>query len=271
MVEQSKGTAGREDAEQWTTAGVRDCWLGGSNHIAAEHELADRILVGTPQLPYIVRVYRALLGRVVRYLIGVGVRQFLDLGSGLPTQGNVHEIAQATGTECHVIYVDNNPQVAVRSQALLTGKDRAVMICADLRQPEHVLYAAGQTGLLDLGTPLAVLLIDILHHIPEAENPADFVEAYIDALPRDSYMAIAHTGDEEVDLETGFVMFRQLYRPLVPPLTFRDPMQIADLLKGLNVVEPGIVSIPLWRPELDDDLGSVPERFPAWCGIGRKL
>jgi hypothetical protein len=271
MVEQSKGTAGRKNAEQWTTAGVRDCWLGGSNHTAVEHDLADRIPIGTPQLPYIVRIYRALLGRVVRYSIGVGVRQFLDLGSGLPTQGNVHEIAQAIDTECRVVYVDNSAQVAVRGQALLTGNQRAVMICADLRQPDHVLYAGTETGLLDLSTPLMVLLIDILHHIPDVDKPADFIGAYIDALPRGSYMAIAHTSDDEVDLATGFVMFRQLYHPLVPSLTFRDPMQITDLLKGLNIVEPGIVPIPLWRPGPGDDLGSVPERFPAWCGIGQKL
>ena len=271
MVEQFEGTAGSEIAEQWTTAGVRDCWLGGSNHTAAEHDLADRIPVGTPQLPYMVRVYRALLGRVVRYLIGVGVQQFIDLGSGLPTQGNVHEIAQATDTGCRVIYVDNNPQVVVRSQELLTGNDRAVMINADLRQPEQVLSAAAQTGLLDLSKPLAILLIDILHHIPEAENPAGFIEAYINALPRGSYMAVAHTDDDEVNLETGFAMFRKLYRRLVPPLSFRNALQLTDLLKELDIIEPGIVPIPLWHPEPEDDLGSVPERFPARCGVGRKL
>ena len=269
-MERPDGTAYEDDSEQWTTAGIRDCWLGGSQHTAVEQELADRILVGTPQLPYLVRVYRALLRRVVRYLAEAGIRQFLDLGSGLPTQGNVHEIAQATDSGCRVIYVDNNPQVVARSQVLLTGNDRAVMVCADLRQPEQVLSAATQADMLDLSAPVAVLLIDILHHIPEADNPAGFIQVYADALRGGSYVAVGHTGDEGTDLETGLAMFRKLYRRLAPPLTFRGHMQIADLLKGLDVVEPGIVPIPLWRPEPEDDLGITPEHFPAWCGVGRK-
>jgi O-methyltransferase involved in polyketide biosynthesis len=269
-MEQPSKSLEQDDSEPWTTAGIRDCWLGGSHHTAAEYDLAERILVGTPYLPYLVRVYRALLRRLVNYLAGVGIRQFVDLGSGLPTQGNVHEVAQATGPGCHVIYVDNNPQVVARSQRLLSGNNEAVMVCADLRHPEQVLSAATQTGLLDLSAPVAVLLIDILHHVSDADNPAAFIQTYIDALPQDSYVAIAHTDDERRDFETGFAMFRKLYQRLAPPLTFRDPKQIADLLESLNIVEPGVVPIPLWHPEAGDDLDIAPEQFPAWCGVGRK-
>ena len=261
--------SGENGSDQWTTAGIRDCWLGGSHHTPIDRELAEHILVGVPELPYLVRVYRALLGRVVRYLVGVGVRQFLDLGSGLPTAGNVHEVAQVLDSECRVVYVDINPQVVAQSHALLAGTDNAAVVCADLRQPERVLDAAQRTGLLDLDAPLAVLLIDVLHHIPDTDNPNGFIAAYINAVCSGSYLAVAHTSDGEA-LVSGLAMFHRFYQIPVPPLTFRNRLQAADFFEGLDIVEPGIVPIVLWRPELDDDLGSDPDRFPAWCGLGRK-
>jgi hypothetical protein len=269
-VERVAEAAGEDGSDHWTTAGIRDCWLGGSHHTATEGELAERIPVGAPQLPYLAQVYRALLGRVVRYLVEVGVHQFLDLGSGLPTAGNVHEVAQVLDSQCRVVYVNINPQVMARSRALLAGTDHAAMICADLRQPEQVLHAAEQTGLLDLTEPVAVLLIDVLHHIPDTDNPVGFLAAYIDAVCSGSYVAIAHTSDNEQILDASLAMYRKFYPRLAPPLIFRNPVQAADFFTGLDIVEPGIVPIPLWRPEPDDDLSSDPDHFPAWCGLGRK-
>lgn len=270
MVELPVGASSRSGVNQWTTAGVRDCWLGGSHHTAADKEVAERILVGTPYLPYMVCEYRALLGRVVRFLVGAGVRQFLDLGSGLPTEGNVHQVAQAADPGCRVVYVDINPSVVVPGHAALAGAANAVVVCADLRDPKQVFDVALRTGLLDLDAPVAVLVIDVLHHIPDTDDPVGFIEAYVDAMCPGSYLAIAHTNDEGEAFEGGLAMFRSLYRRLVPPLTFRNSRQGANFFEGLHTVEPGIVPIPLWRPDPDDDLDSNPELFPAWCGLGRK-
>lgn len=262
--------SGGNSPDQWTTAGIRDCWLGGSHHTSTDGELAERILIGVPYLPYLVGVYRTLLGRVVRYLVGVGVRQFLDLGSGLPTAGNVHEAAQVLDPECRVVYVDINPHVVTQSHTLLAGIDNAAVVCADLRRPEQVLDAAQRTGLLDLNAPVAILLIDVLHHIPDTDNPAAFITAYIDAVCSGSYVAVAHTSDDGGNLVTGLAMFRRLYYRLAPPLTFRNPLQAADFFEGLDIVEPGIVPIPRWHPEPDDDPDSNADQFPGWCGLGRK-
>jgi hypothetical protein len=269
-VERVTGAAEKDDSDHWTTAGIRDCWLGGSHHTAIEHKLAERIPVGAPQLPYLARVYRAVLGRMVRCLVEVGMRQFLDLGSGLPTMGNVHEVAQGLNSRCRVVYVDSNPQVVARSRALLAGTNTATVLCADLRQPAQVLDAAQRTGLLDLTEPVAVLLIDVLHHIPDADNPSGFIAVYIGAVCSGSYVAVAHTSDDEQVLDASLAMFRRLYYRLAPPLTFRNPVQAADFFTGLDMVEPGIVPVPLWRPEPGDDLSSDVDRFPAWCGLGRK-
>jgi hypothetical protein len=244
--------------------------LGGSHHTPTDRALAEHIPIGVPQLPYLVRVYRALLGRVVRYLVEAGVRQFLELGSGLPTAGHVHEVAQAADSQCRVVYVDSNPAVVAQSQAVLAGTGNAGVVCADLRDPQQVLDAVQRTRLLDLDAPVAVLLIDVLHHIPDTENPAGFIAAYIDRICSGSYVAIAHTSDDDENLVTGLAMFRKLYYQLAPPLTFRSPPQAPDFFTGLNIVEPGIVSLPLWHPDPDDDLSSNPDHFPAWCGLGHK-
>jgi hypothetical protein len=170
---------GGDGSPEWTTAGIRDCWLEGSHHTAVDYEIAERILVGAPYLPHMVRVYRALLGRVVRYLTGVGVGQLLDLGSGLPTAGNVHEVARGLNPGCRVVYVDIDPGVVTEGRKLLAGDHHVAIVHADFRQPEQVLDTAQRTGLLDLGAPVAVLLIDVLHHIPDTDNPVRFIHAML--------------------------------------------------------------------------------------------
>jgi hypothetical protein len=269
-VEQPVGAPSEDGSGPWSTAGIRDYWLGGSHHTKADREIAERIIMEVPHLARLVRVYRMLLGRVVRYLVGMGVRQFLDLGSGLPTAGNVHDVAQDLNPGCRVVYVDIDPEVVAESHNLLAGNRDAEIVLADLRQPEQVLDATGRCGLLDLGAPVAVLAIDMLHHIPDADNPAGFITAYVDAVCPGSYVSVAHTGDDEA-LATGLATFHDVYRIPVPPLTFRNPTQIVGFFDELDLVEPGIVPVSLWRPELDEDLSAHPEDFPAYCGLGQKL
>jgi hypothetical protein len=206
---------------------------------------------------------------VVRHLVGLGVGQFLDLGSGLPTARNVHNVAQAIDPRCRVVYVDISPSIVVEGRTVLTGNDRAAVVCADLRQPEQVLDAAHRTGLLDLGAPVAILLIDVLHHIPDTDNPAGFIQAYVDAVCPGSYVVVAHTSDGEA-LVSGLAMFHRFYQIPVPPLTFRNMTQGEDFFTVSHLVEPGIVPIPLWRPEGDEDVGTDADYFPAWCGLGQK-
>jgi hypothetical protein len=215
-----------------------------------------------------VRVYRALVGRVVRYLVEMGVRQFLDLGSGLPTAGNVHDVVQAIDPGCRVVYVDIDPNIVVAGRTVLEGNNSAAGVCADLRQPEQVLDVAQRTELLDLGAPIAVLLIDVLHHIPDADDPVRFIQTYVDAVCPGSYVVVAHTSNGEA-LVDGLAMFHRFYQIPVPPLTFRNLAQSEDFFCNLDLVDPGIVPVPLWRPE-DEDVDMDSDQFPAWCGLGRK-
>jgi hypothetical protein len=269
-MERPVGTPGENGSDPWSVAGIRDYWLGGSHHTKADREVAEHILVKAPHLAHMVRVYRALLGRVVRYLVGSGVRQFLDLGSGLPTAGNVHEVAQDLNPGCRVVYVDIDPATVAESHKLLAGNRNVATVLADLRQPEQVFDATERCGLLDLGAPVAVLAIDVLHHIPDADKPAGFIAAYMDAVCPGSYVSVAHTGDDE-PLTTGLAAFHDSYHIPVPPLTFRSPTQIAEFFDRLDLVEPGIVPVPLWRPESGKDLNADQEVFPARCGLGQKL
>ncbi|MGH3719781.1 MAG: SAM-dependent methyltransferase [Pseudonocardiaceae bacterium] len=264
------GTLIENGSGPWTTAGIRDCWLGGSHHNAADREIAERILLGAPHLPHVVRVYRAFLGRVVRYLVRAGVRQFLDLGSGLPTASNVHEVAQDLSPGCRVMHVDIDPWVVAEGHNLLAGNHDAAMVRADFRRPEQVLDATRRCGLLDLGAPVAVLAIDVLHHIPDTDDPVGFMASYLDALCPGSHLSVAHSGHDE-SLVTGLRIFEDFYHIPVPPLTFRNLTQVARFFDSLDLVDPGIVPVPLWRAKLSGGAPVDPEGFPAYCGLGRKV
>jgi hypothetical protein len=268
-MEWPNNTSGHSTPPEWSTAGIRDYWLGGSCYTAVDREVAEHILVGAPYLPYMVRMYRTLLRRVVRYLVNIGVRQFLDLGSGLPTADNVHDVAQAIDPTCHVVYVDIDPNIVAQASTVLTGNNSASVVCADLRQPDQVLDAAQRTGLLDLTTPVAVLLIDVLHHISDADNPTQFIQTYVEAVCSGSYVVVAHTSDG-VALDRGLALFNHFYQIPVPPLAFRSLTQSKSFFMGLDFVEPGVVPIPLWQPEQVEDIDTDSEHFPAWCGLGRK-
>ena len=224
-------------------------------------------MLGAPYLAHVVRIYRAFLDRVVRYLVGAGVRQFLDLGSGLPVAGNVHEVAQGLSPECRVVYVDIDPRTVAEGRSLLAESRDVVMLCADLSQPEQVLDATSRCGLLDLGAPVAVLAIEVLHYVSDANNPVESLAAYMDAVCPGSYLSVAHS-DHDGTLMAGLANFRGLCRA---PLTFRSLTRITGFFDRLDLVEPGIVPVPLWRPELNESLSTDPEGFSTYCGLGRKL
>ncbi|HEX6353426.1 SAM-dependent methyltransferase [Actinophytocola sp.] len=215
------------------------------------------------------RAERALLGRMVRYLVEQGVRQFLDLGFGVPSVGHVHEIAYGIDPACRVVYVDTDLGVVAHSRDLLARHEQVAVVDADVRDPHRVLDAPQTRRLLDLDEPTAVLLIATLQHIPDADDPALMVASYRDALCSGSYLAISHYGPDE-SLLSGLKLFDQMRLGARLDVTVRDRESVAVLFAGLELVAPGIVPVVLWRPDPDDDLGHHPERHSIYTGLGRK-
>ncbi len=248
------------------TARVRDYWLGGDHHSAADREMADEFLVCAPHLPYLCRIQREFLRRAVRYLVDSGIRQFLDLGSGLPTVGNVHEVAAALAPDTKVVYVDIDPVVAEEGRDLLAGNADAEFLQGDLRHPARVLEAA---KLLDFDQPVAVLMLDVLHFVCDTEDPAGIVAGYVDALAPGSHLALTHTSQDE-GLLAAIRLFSTLYAAPLPEFTFREPDRIAEFHRGMTVLEPGMVPIPLWRPDPDVDENRHPENFQGYAVVARK-
>jgi hypothetical protein len=242
--------------------------LGGSHHTSADRELAEQFLVCAPHLPYLVRTHRVFLRRVVRHLVGAGVRQFLDLGSGLPTMDNVHQVAQHLDPTSRVVYVDVDPVVGAESRGLLGDTPNTAYVCADLTEPEQVLGDRDLRRLLNPDEPVAVLMVDVLHCIPDSARPAELIATYLDAFPRGSYVAISHTCRDE-GLLAAVSMFSRLYGAEVPEFTFRYPLEVVDLLEGLDIVDPGVVPLPLWRPEQDEGHDRYPEHFQGCGAVGR--
>lgn len=252
-------------------AAVRDHWLGGSHSTPADRELAEQIMVCIPYLPYVVRSQRAFLRRAAQYLVETGVRQFVDLGSGLPTAGNVHEVVQKLAPEGRVVYVDSDPVVVSEGRAMIADSVNTAFVCADFLRPEAVLAAPELRALLDLDEPVAVFMIDVLHHISDSDNPAAVIAAYVDMMCPDSHVALSHLSQDEALID-GLAMFRRMYDTPPPTVHLRNSQQIADLLAGLDLVEPGIVPLPLWHhaPHADSDLDRKPDIFPGYAALGRK-
>ena len=270
-------------ADDWTTrintavpnpARIYDYLLGGKDNFPADREVADQVLAIAPVARDIVEDNRAFLRRVVRYLTReAGIRQFIDLGSGLPTQGNVHEIAQAEAPEARVVYVDNDAMVVTHSRALLAG-DNTVAIQGDLRQPESVLEQREVRELVDFGRPVALLLLAMLHFVPDDEDPFGIVARFRDALPPGSHLAISH-GTRDIpsrpDLSPGEMAemgakVERLYQLTTASLVTRTRTEVERFFDGFDLLDPGVVEIQRWRP--DGDSSVLPGGF--YGGVGRK-
>ncbi|GDY29693.1 SAM-dependent methyltransferase [Gandjariella thermophila] len=268
-MNEAVSVCGTIDKGRPSLARIRDYWLDGSQHVAADRRLASQFVVCAPHLPYLVRTHRHFLRRVVSYLVAAGVRQFLDLGSGLPTAGNVHEIGQSLAPDCRVVYVDNDPRVAAHARRLLSGTPGVAFLCADLRDPGAVLGAVTGEGLLDPSRPVAVLMIDVLHLVPDADDPAGLIAAYTASACPGSYLALSHTAREDPGIRAGLALFTRIYPDELPRFNFRTPAEIAGLVAGLELVPPGVVPVPLWRPEPDASADRHPERFAGYAALGR--
>jgi len=243
-----------------------DYYLGGKNHFAADRETAEKGLAGWPAGRIAARENRAFLGRAVRFLVAeAGIRQFLDIGTGLPTTNNVHEVAQAIEPSCRVVYADNDPLVLAHARALLTSsaEGRTAYINADLRDPQSILFDPAVREVLDFSQPIALMLVAVLHFVPDEFGPTEIMSTLIDALPSGSYLVASHiTGEHDPD---GPATGARAYRAAGLPAQLRDADQFAQLVfPGLDIVPPGVVLVSEWRPQ-----GSGPRPTPAevsWYG-----
>ena len=245
-------------------ARMYDYYLGGKDHCAVDRETAEKAMASWRSVRTAVRENRAFLGRAVRYLVAeAGIRQFLDIGTGLPSANNVHEVAQGLAPECRVVYVDNDPIVLAHARALLTStpQGRTAYIEADLREPEKILSDPLTRATLDFTQPVALMLVGILHFVPDEDSPAQIVGTLLDALPSGSYLAASH-GAPEYNPE-GAAAWTRTYRDSGVPFQLRTADEFTGLaFTGLTMVEPGLVVVSDWRP---DDSG--PRPLPAEVGI----
>jgi O-methyltransferase involved in polyketide biosynthesis len=256
------------DASVPNPARMWNYWLGGKDNFAADRELAERVLEAMPSMPAIARAARLFLSDAVRQLAsGHGIRQFLDIGTGLPTADNTHDVAQRIAPESKIVYVDHDPVVLTHAQALLTSSPdgRTDYIQADLRDTATIIKGAART--LDLSQPAAVLLIAVLHFIPDADDPYAVVARLMDAVPSGSYLVMAHAASD-IAPEASAEMARRYNQMSSTPITPRDRAQVARFFGGLDLVPPGLVPISQWglAGQIDTTVGGL----VGYCGIARK-
>jgi hypothetical protein len=247
-------------------ARVYDYWLGGKDNFAADRKVGDETMAAWPAIPQGVRGVRAYLGRVVRYLAAdAGIRQFLDIGTGIPAANNTHEVAQSAAPDARVVYVDNDPIVLAHARALLVGTTApTAYIDADARDMDRIVAEAAR--LLDFSQPVAVMFISLLHLIPDDDDPTGIVATAMNAVPSGSYLALSHMASDIMPERTADIRDR-LNSAMPEQHTFRPRDQVSALFTGLNLVEPGVVRIPEWRPDSPEDVSNP---APQWGGVARK-
>jgi SAM-dependent methyltransferase len=255
---------------------IYDYYLGGSHNFEVDRQAARRAMEFMPGLPKIMQANRAFMRRAVRHAVAEGVTQFLDIGSGIPTFGNVHEIAQAASPEARVVYVDHDPVAVAHSRAVLAGDEHTGIVAADLRKPHDILAAPEVARLLDLERPVALLLVAVLHFLEDADDPHAAVAQLRDALAPGSLLVLTHASYEGIPLSEEVAAGTVgVYRDIRNPLVMRSGEQITRFFDGFELVEPGVVSMPLWQPEgtEDPDDAEAPEdpyAFSGFGGVGRK-
>lgn len=256
------------DLTRPSSARLYDYFLGGAHNFAVDRELAKQIRALSPGVGEAMRANRSFLRRAVRHIVEAGVRQFLDIGSGIPTVGNVHEVAQQAAPESRVVYVDRDPVAVAHSRAILQGNDQAAVLQLDLREPDRIVAEAQQTGLIDFTEPVALLLITVLHFLPDSDDPGGIVAGLRDRLPSGSYLALSHVTYENQPPEILEAL--ELSKRTPEPLHPRSHAEISGFFGDFVLIEPGLVDLPLWRPDTPDDVGEPPHRSNAFAGVGRK-
>jgi hypothetical protein len=256
------------DVELPSAARLYDYYLGGFHNFEADREMGQKVLQLWPELPMIMKENRSFLRRAVRYLAGQGVDQFLDLGSGIPTVGNVHEVARQLNPDARVVYVDNDPVAVAHSRSILGEDAQTAVVQADVREPQLVLTDPALTQTLDLSRPVGVLMVALLHFVSDDADPAGLIGQFRDAVSPGSYLALSHaTADHD---PSRSAQARRLYQDTATPMTLRGAAEISELFPGFNLVAPGLVHLPLWRPDPDQGIEGDPARFSIYAGVARK-
>jgi hypothetical protein len=246
-------------------ARIYDLWLGGKDNYEIDRVVSEQILAAVPELPVLARTNREFLGRAVRYMAGeVGIRQFLDIGTGIPTANNTHQVAQSVAPESRVVYVDNDPMVLAHARALLRSapEGTTAFVDADLRDPDSILTEV--RDLLDFSQPIGLTLLGVIDFLPDTDKARSIVQHLLSAMAPGSHLAISH-GLVGKQLEEGV---RQWNESGGSPMTLRTLEEVTGFFDGLEILEPGVVALPRWRP--------VPETLYAdheavyYAGVGRK-
>jgi len=262
------GAAAKIDTTVAHPARVYDYWLGGKDNFAADREAAERVLAVTPGLRERVRANRAFLARATRYLAAeAGIRQFLDIGTGIPSGNNTHEVAQAVAPQARVVYVDNDPIVLVHAKALLaSGPQGATQyVDGDIRDPAPILAAAAST--LDFGQPVALMLLGILHLVPDSEDPYRIVAELMDGLAPGSYLVVSHPASD-INAAAQAEAQKRYNERVSTPQQLRTRAEVTRFFDGLDLVPPGVVYVHAWRPDPGDPV--PPDGLSAHGGVARK-
>jgi S-adenosyl methyltransferase len=247
------------------SARIWNYWLGGKDNFAADREAGDMVRSIFPGIVDAARYSRAFLGRAVTYLAGeAGIRQFLDVGTGLPTADNTHQIAQRVAPESRIVYVDNDPMVLAHARALLTSSPEGVTdyIHADLHEPERIGQGARET--LDFSRPVAIMLLGIMGHVGDDDEAQSIVRGLLGLVPSGSYLVLSDGTDTSPEVVESH---RQYNESGAVPYHLRSPKLIAQFFDGLELVEPGVVPFTQWRP---DPASGPPATVDGYCGVGRK-
>jgi SAM-dependent methyltransferase len=251
---------------------IYDYYLGGSHNFEVDREAGRQAIEVFPGLPKIMQANRAFMRRAVRYAMDEGITQFLDIGSGIPTFGNVHEVAQTADPAARVVYVDHDPVAVAHSRAVLEGNAGADILAADLRSPRDILDSEPVGRLLDLSRPVALLLIAVLHFVEDADEPRKAVAELRDALAPGSLLILTHASvdggprePEQGDRVEG------VYRNIGSPLIMRGRVEVERFFDGFELVDPGLGPMPLWRPDASSaDEEADPVIYSGFAGVGRK-
>lgn len=254
------------DPNRPSAARIYDHVLGGRHNFAVDREVAERAVTLVPDLPRVARDNRAFLHRAVRFAASRGVRQFIDIGSGIPTQGNVHEAARAADPGARVVYVDVDPTAVIHSRQILGDDPRTAVLQADLHQADQVLGDPSVRALVDFDRPVCLLLVAMLHFIPDSPELHAALHRYRDAAAPGSLLAVSHgtTGSRSRQLE----QLADLYVRTGTPLVLRDRAAILGLFEGWDLVDPGLVHLPMWRPEPGDPPVEDPGAYAALAAVG---
>lgn len=262
-------TAAEIDTSRPHPARMYDYYLGGKDNYAVDREAAAAVMRLLPEARAIAQENRAFLQRAVRYLVGeAGIRQIIDVGTGIPAAGNVHEVAHQVSPGVRVAYVDNDPIVHVHASALLTGQGSTSIVLADLRDPEGILTHPGVRELIDFNEPVALLLIAIMHFITDDDDPRRIISSFHGTFAPGSYLALSHaTADfHSYAVTSGTV---KVYDNATAPLRWRSHTEVTALFDGWDLIDPGVVQVPLWRPERVPPRARDLAKIAMYGGVGQ--